>query len=81
MSTCPVHRRAAIVVLGGDGIGTNETMSRTGRPETRVWHWQERIVGEGSFGLLRNKTRPSRVKPLAKDVAEHLVALTLHDFH
>ena len=34
---------------------------------------------EGFEGLLRDKTRPSRIKPLGAEVAEHIVALTLGD--
>ena len=34
---------------------------------------------EGFFGLLRDKTRPSRIKPLGPHVAERVVALTLAD--
>jgi len=34
---------------------------------------------EGVYGLLRDKTRPSRIPPLGADVAERVVALTLAD--
>ena len=34
---------------------------------------------EGVDGLLRDKTRPSRIAPLAPEVAERVVALTLTD--
>jgi transposase len=33
-----------------------------------VWRWQERYIEEGVEGLLRDKTRPSRVPPLPKKV-------------
>jgi hypothetical protein len=33
----------------------------------------------GVTGLLRDKTRPSRVKPLGPEVAERVVVLTLAD--
>ena len=69
--------RAEIVLLTGDGLGTNEIMRQTGKSKTCVWRWQERFAGEGFEGLLRDKTRPSRVKPLGADVAERVVALTL----
>jgi len=71
--------RAEIVLLSADGVGTNEIMRRTGKSKTCVWRWQERFVQEGFEGLLRDKTRPSRVQRLGKDVAEHVVALTLQD--
>jgi hypothetical protein len=36
---------------------------------------------EGFEGLLRDKTRPSRIKPLRDDVAARIVALTLDERH
>src|SRR5271167_5042327 len=71
--------RAEIVLLSADGIGTNEIMRRTGKSKTCVWRWQERFMQDGFGGLLRDKTRPSRVKPLGAEVAERIVALTLKD--
>ncbi len=71
--------RAEIVLLSADGVGTNEIMRRTGKSKTCVWRWQERFVQAGFDGLLRDKTRPSRVQRLGKDVAERVVALTLQD--
>jgi transposase len=71
--------RAEIVLLSADGVGTNEIMCRTGKSKTCVWRWQERFMQEGFGALLRDKTRPSRVKPLGAEVAERIVALTLKD--
>ena len=69
--------RAEIVLLTADGVGTNEVMRRTGKSKTCVWRWRERFMEEGFEGLLRDKTRPSRIKPLAAEAAERVVALTL----
>jgi transposase len=52
-------------------------MRRTAKSKTCVWRWQERFAEEGFKGLLRDKTRPSRVKALEPEVAERVVALTL----
>ena len=71
--------RAEIVALTADGAGTNEIMRRTGKSKTCVWRWQERCAVEGVDGLLRDKTRPSRIKPLGEEVAARVVALTLAD--
>jgi hypothetical protein len=68
--------RAEIVLLSADGLGTVEIMRRTGKSKTCVWRWQERFAEEGTDGLLRDKTRPSRVKPLAQEVIDKVVALT-----
>ena len=69
--------RAGIVLATAEGVGTVEIMRRTGKSKPCVWRWQERFMAEGVDGLLRDKTRPSRIPPLGADVAERVVALTL----
>ena len=64
---------------GGYGVGTNEIMRQTGTSKTCVWRWQQRFMEEGVDGLLRDKTRPSRVPGHGPEVAERVVALTLAD--
>jgi len=39
-------------------------MRGTGTSKTAVWRWQERFMTDGVAGLLRDKTRPSRIPPL-----------------
>ncbi len=68
--------RANIVLLSAEGVGTVEIMRRTGTSKTCVWRWQERFAGEGIEGLLRDKTRPSRVPPLGQEIIDQVVALT-----
>ena len=55
--------RARIVLLTVAGAGTNEIMRTAGVSKTAVWRWQERFMEEGVEGLLRDKTRPSRIPP------------------
>jgi transposase len=71
--------RARIVLLTADGTGTNEIMRQTGTSKVTVWRWQERFMRTGVAGLLRDKTRPSRIAPLPTIVRERTVALTLGD--
>ncbi len=71
--------RAEIVLFSADGVGTNGIMRRTGKSKTCVWRWQERFMQEGYGGLLRDKTRPSRIPLLGSDVAERVVRLTQTD--
>ena len=68
--------RANIVLLSAEGVGTVEIMRRTGTSKTCVWRWQERFAGEGVEGLLRDKSRPSRVPPLGQEIIDQVVALT-----
>ena len=60
--------RVQIVLATADGHGTNEIMRRTGKSKPCVWRWQERYMDEGVAGLLRDKTRPSRIDPLPEAV-------------
>src|SRR6202789_1647609 len=69
--------RAEIVLLTAGGVGTNAIMRRTAKSKTCVWRWQERFIEEGVDGLLRDKTRPSRIQPFGAEAAERVVALTL----
>lgn len=71
--------RARIVLLTANGFGTPEIMRQAGVARTAVWRWQERFMQAGVEGLLRDKTRPSRIPPLTPKIVERLVALTLAD--
>jgi transposase len=64
------------VLLSAGRLGTVEVMRRTGKSKTCVWRWQERFAEEGVEGLLRDKTRPSRMAPLGQEIIDRVVALT-----
>jgi hypothetical protein len=49
-------------------------MRRAAKSKTCVWASQERFIEDGFDGLLRDKTRPSRFKPLGPEAAERVVA-------
>ncbi|KPQ09658.1 MAG: transposase [Saliniramus fredricksonii] len=69
--------RARIVLLSGDGAGTNAIMAATGTAKTTVWRWQERYMAEGLDGLLRDKTRPPGKAPVPDERAAKVVEMTL----
>ena len=68
--------RAQIVLLTAERLGTSAIMRETAKSKTCVWRWQERFAAEGFEGLLRDKTRPSRIPKLDPSVAERVVGLT-----
>ena len=68
--------RAHIILATADGAGTNEIMRRTGRSKSVVWRWQERFMQQGVDGLLRDKTRPSRIAPLPQATIERVIDRT-----
>lgn len=71
--------RAGIVLATADGEGTVEIMRRTGMSKPTVWRWQERYLDEGVPGLKRDKTRPSRVPPLPREVRLKVIAKTVQE--
>jgi transposase len=68
--------RSRIVVLSADGAGTTAITRAVGKGKTVVWRWQERFMHEGVAGLIRDKTRPSRIPPLPAATVDRVVALT-----
>src|SRR5215510_8406030 len=71
--------RARIVLLAADGLGTRGIMRQSGKSRNAVNRWRERFEAEGIDGLMRDKTRRSRIPPLPAAVRERTVALTLTD--
>ena len=67
------------MLLTADGLGTAAIMRQTGKSKSVVWRWQERFMQAGVYGLLRDKTRPSRKPPLDKTVIARVVELTAGD--
>ena len=68
--------RARIILLTAASVGTNEIERQAGVDKNSVWRWQERFMSEGVDGLLRDKTRRSRIPPLSPAVASAVVART-----
>ncbi|BAI75059.1 transposase (plasmid) [Azospirillum sp. B510] len=69
-------RRAQIVLLTAEGVGTMEIMERTGQSKPTVWRWQARFAEAGVDGLLRDKTRPPGKKPLSEATVRQVVTKT-----
>src|SRR5262249_18012455 len=57
-------QRARIVLLAGDGAGTNEIARRTGASKPTVILWKKRYAAEGVGGL---EDRPKPGKPRTTD--------------
>jgi transposase len=68
--------RAGIILATADGCGTAEIVRRAGKSKPCVWRWQERFMREGVAGLLRDRTRPSRIPPLTQETIDRVVELT-----
>jgi transposase len=71
--------RARIVLLASDGLTATAISAAVGMSVLTVRRWRRRYVAAGVDGLLKDATRPSRVKPLSPEVVERVVRMTLHE--
>ena len=69
-------RRALLVLLAGDGIGTNEIQRRLRVSKPTIRRWRTRYVEAGLDGLCRDKTRPPGKPPLGAAVVSRVIAKT-----
>jgi transposase len=69
--------RAQVLIATAEGCGTNEIMRRSGLSKPAVWRWQDRFMGEGVEGLLRDKTRKPGKAPLPSETVVQVAELTL----
>src|SRR5271168_2703262 len=70
--------RARIVLLAGDGLTAEGIAAAVGKSLLTVRRWRRRYMAKGVDGLLKDATRPSRVKPLAPEKIKQVVDMTLH---
>jgi transposase len=71
--------RARIVLLAGDGLTAEGIAAEVGKSLLTVRRWRRRYVAKGVNGLLKDATRPSRVKPLTPEKIQQVVHMTLHE--
>src|SRR6266508_171482 len=70
--------RARIVLLAGEGLTAERIAAGVGKSLLTIRRWRHRYVAKGVDGLLKDATRPSRVKPLLPEKIEQVVHMMLH---
>jgi transposase len=71
--------RARIVLLASDGLTAEAIAAAVGKSLLTVRRWRRRYVAKGVDGLLKDATRPSRVKSLSPEKIKQVVHMTLHE--
>jgi transposase len=69
--------RARIVLLASDGLTAEGIAAAAEKSLLTVRRWRRRYVAKGMDGLLKDATRPSRVKPLTPERIKQVVHMTL----
>src|SRR6266403_2259355 len=70
--------RARIVLLASDGLTAEGIAAAVDKSRLTVRRWRRRYMAKGMDGLLKDATRPSRVKPLTPEKIKQVVHMTLH---
>ena len=71
--------RARIVLLASDGLTAEAIAAAVGKSLLTVRRWRRRYVAKGVDGLLKDATRPSRMKPLSPEKIKQVVHMTLNE--
>jgi transposase len=70
--------RARIVLLAAEGLQAGMIAAATGKSLLTVRRWRRRFLAKGVSGLLKDASRPPRLKPLTAEKIAEVVHLTLH---
>src|SRR6201987_1936774 len=71
--------RARSVLLASGGLTAEAIAAAGGKSLLTVRRWRRRYVASGVDGLLKDATRPSRVKPLTAEKIQQVVDMTRLD--
>ena len=71
--------RSRIVLLASDGLTAGAIAAAVGKSVLTVRRWRRRYMAKGVDGLLKDASRPSRVKPLTPEKVKQVVHMTLHE--
>ena len=71
--------RARIVLLDSEWLTAEAIAAAVDKSLLTVGRWRGRYVAKGVDGLLKDATRPSRVKPLPPEMVERVVHMTLRE--
>ena len=72
-----LQERAAIVLLAAEGLENKDIAARLRQDKMKVGRWRSRYVQFGMAGIMKDKSRPGRIPPLAAAVKSKIIAVTL----
>jgi transposase len=78
-SAVRARERAAIILLAADGLENQEIARRLGQDKMKVGRWRSRYARGGLEAILKDKSRPGRIRPLAKAIKSRIIKLTLKE--
>ena len=76
-SSIRVRERSAMILLAAEGVENQEIARRLKQDPGKVGRWRQRYAGQGLAGILKDKTRPGRIKPIPAARRSLLVKMTV----
>ncbi|HEY5779643.1 MAG TPA: IS630 family transposase [Terrimicrobiaceae bacterium] len=73
------QERAAIVLLAAEGLENKEIAARLNQDKMKVGRWRGRYAKAGLAGILKDKSRPGRIAPVAASTRSRIVEMTLEE--
>ncbi len=67
-----------MVLLAADGLQNNEIARRLGQDPGKVGLWRRRYAELGLAGIIKDKTRPGRIRPISAAKRSRIIKLTLN---
>ena len=67
------------MLSASEGMTAEAIAAAVGKSLLTVRRWRQRYAAKGLDGLLKDATRPSRVKPLSPETVKRVVHMTLHE--
>lgn len=78
-SSVRARERAAIILLAADGLENQAIARRLKQDKMKVGRWRQRYAQGGLAAILKDKSRPGRIRPLSQAVKSRIVKLTLNE--
>ncbi len=72
-----LSERSKIVLLAAEGLQNKEIAKRTGHDEPKVGRWRKRYAEQGLDGIIKDATRPGRIKPISSAKRSRIIKLTV----
>ncbi len=76
-SAVRARERAAIILLAADGLENQEIARQLGQDKMKVGRWRSRYAQGGLEAILKDKSRPGRIRPLSKAIKSRIIKWTL----
>lgn len=73
-----LKERAAIILLAAEGLENREIAEQLGQDAGKVGRWRNRYAEHGLEGILKDKTRPGRIKPVSRAKRSKIIDRTLN---